>query len=137
MSEESLLQGRRTALLHHWFPNVGGGERVCEALCEILHKPDVFTIVYRERGLGSYELHRVRQCVIQQLGLPEVTVAETQRPDRTLERRTAKRDHLDRRFRILDDLVGLPIDTFQCVIIRSRYEQRHPTDLQFNLRMIN
>ncbi|MDQ7783605.1 MAG: glycosyltransferase [Desulfomonilaceae bacterium] len=35
----------RKALVHHWFLNMTGGEKVCEALCEILDAPDMFTIL--------------------------------------------------------------------------------------------
>jgi glycosyltransferase involved in cell wall biosynthesis len=39
------LEECRSALVHHWFFTMAGGERVCEAVCEILEKPDLFAIV--------------------------------------------------------------------------------------------
>ena len=35
----------RAALVHHWFLVHSGGERVCDALCDILDRPDLFTLV--------------------------------------------------------------------------------------------
>ncbi len=35
----------RKALVHHWFLSMTGGEKVCEALCEILDAPDMFSIL--------------------------------------------------------------------------------------------
>lgn len=39
------LEECRSALVHHWFLTMAGGERVCEAVCEILDAPDLFSIV--------------------------------------------------------------------------------------------
>lgn len=39
------LEECRSALVHHWFFTMAGGERVCEAVCELLDKPDLFSIV--------------------------------------------------------------------------------------------
>jgi glycosyltransferase involved in cell wall biosynthesis len=35
----------KTALVHHWFLNMSGGEKVCESICEIFDSLDIFTIV--------------------------------------------------------------------------------------------
>ncbi|MFA6222553.1 MAG: glycosyltransferase [Desulfomonilaceae bacterium] len=35
----------RVALAHHWFLTMAGGEKVCEAICEILDAPDLYSIV--------------------------------------------------------------------------------------------
>ncbi len=40
----SQLKGMRVALVHDWCPNFRGGERVLSDLCQILDKPDVFTL---------------------------------------------------------------------------------------------
>lgn len=42
----------RTAIIHHWFLNVTGGERVVEALCELFDKPDLFAIVAAPQALS-------------------------------------------------------------------------------------
>jgi glycosyltransferase involved in cell wall biosynthesis len=41
----------KTALAHHWFLSVSGGERVCEAMYEILDKPDLFCILWDSKGI--------------------------------------------------------------------------------------
>jgi glycosyltransferase involved in cell wall biosynthesis len=38
------LEECRTALVHHWFLGLAGGERVCEALCDVLTAPDLFAL---------------------------------------------------------------------------------------------
>ncbi len=42
----------RTALVHHWFLNRSGGEKVCEDICEILQVPDVFAILADPEALS-------------------------------------------------------------------------------------
>lgn len=49
----------RSALVHHWFFTMAGGERVCEAVCEILDRPDLFSIV-ADPGSLSQTLKRSR-----------------------------------------------------------------------------
>jgi len=39
------LRNVRAAVAHHWFLNMAGGEKVCEAICEILDTPDLYSIV--------------------------------------------------------------------------------------------
>jgi glycosyltransferase involved in cell wall biosynthesis len=34
----------KVALVHHWLLAMTGGERVCEAICELFQKPDLFTL---------------------------------------------------------------------------------------------
>ena len=41
----SSLKNIRVALAHHWFLTMSGGEKVCEAICEILDSPDLYSIV--------------------------------------------------------------------------------------------
>ena len=36
----------RTAIVHYWLLNMRGGEKVVEALCELLPKADIFTLFY-------------------------------------------------------------------------------------------
>jgi glycosyltransferase involved in cell wall biosynthesis len=35
----------RSALVHHWLLGMTGGERVCEAICETLGRPDIYCLV--------------------------------------------------------------------------------------------
>ena len=35
----------KSALVHHWFVVPSGGEQVCESLCDVLDRPDFFTLV--------------------------------------------------------------------------------------------
>lgn len=46
------LQECHTALVHHWFVGMTGGERVCEAICEILDTPDLFSLVAKPDTLS-------------------------------------------------------------------------------------
>jgi glycosyltransferase involved in cell wall biosynthesis len=46
------LEECRAALVHHWFFGMTGGERVCEAICEILGTPDLFAILADEQSLS-------------------------------------------------------------------------------------
>ena len=41
----------KTALAHHWFLSVSGGERVCEAIFEMLGEPDLFCILWDAKGI--------------------------------------------------------------------------------------
>jgi glycosyltransferase involved in cell wall biosynthesis len=41
----------KSALAHHWFLSVSGGERVCEAISEILGSPDLFCILWDAKGI--------------------------------------------------------------------------------------
>lgn len=41
----SSMKNVRAALAHHWFLAMSGGERVCEAICQILDTPDLYSIV--------------------------------------------------------------------------------------------
>jgi glycosyltransferase involved in cell wall biosynthesis len=40
------------ALVHHWFLAMSGGEKVCEAICEILNRPDLYSIVADPESLS-------------------------------------------------------------------------------------
>jgi glycosyltransferase involved in cell wall biosynthesis len=42
----------KVALVHHWLLSMTGGERVCEAICEIFGKPDIFCLVADTRQLS-------------------------------------------------------------------------------------
>ena len=36
----------KAALVHHWFVRASGGERVCDAICEMLGtSPDIYSLV--------------------------------------------------------------------------------------------
>jgi glycosyltransferase involved in cell wall biosynthesis len=41
----------KAALAHHWFLSVSGGEKVCEAIFEMLDKPDLFCILWDAKGI--------------------------------------------------------------------------------------
>lgn len=41
----------KSALAHHWFFSVAGGERVCEAISEVLGRPDLFCILWDAKGI--------------------------------------------------------------------------------------
>lgn len=41
------------ALVHHWLLAMAGGERVCEAICEIVAKPDIFCLLADPRRLSA------------------------------------------------------------------------------------
>jgi glycosyltransferase involved in cell wall biosynthesis len=41
----------KSALAHHWFLSVAGGERVCEAISEVLGRPDLFCILWDAKGI--------------------------------------------------------------------------------------
>ena len=62
------LADAKTALAHHWFLNVSGGERVCSAIYETLNNPDLFCILGRDGGLPpNMRSAAVRQSFIQHL----------------------------------------------------------------------
>lgn len=48
----SSLKNIRVALAHHWFLTMSGGEKVCEAICEILDSPDLYSIVADPKSLS-------------------------------------------------------------------------------------
>lgn len=43
----------RSAIVHHWFLTMAGGERVCEAVCEVIDQPDLFSIVADPESLSE------------------------------------------------------------------------------------
>lgn len=48
-----IAPGLRVAIVHHWFVRRGGGERVVEALAELLPQADLFTLVMDPAALGG------------------------------------------------------------------------------------
>ncbi len=46
------LKHNRAALAHHWFLTMSGGEKVCEAICEILDNPDLYSILADPKSLS-------------------------------------------------------------------------------------
>ena len=48
----SSLNDIRAALAHHWFLTMSGGEKVCEAICEILDNPDLYSILADPKSLS-------------------------------------------------------------------------------------
>ncbi len=58
----------KTALAHHWFLNVSGGERVCSAIYDTLNNPDIFCILGRKEGLPlNMRCVELRQSFIHRL----------------------------------------------------------------------
>jgi glycosyltransferase involved in cell wall biosynthesis len=53
------LEDCSVALVHHWFLAMSGGERVCEAICEIVGAPDIFAIL-ADKNTMSETLRRCR-----------------------------------------------------------------------------
>ncbi|MFH0957173.1 MAG: glycosyltransferase [Pseudomonadota bacterium] len=43
----------RAAVAHHWFLNMAGGEKVCEAICEILEAADLYSIVADPESMSA------------------------------------------------------------------------------------
>jgi glycosyltransferase involved in cell wall biosynthesis len=43
----------RSALAHHWFFSVSGGERVSAAIYEVLEEPNVFCLAWAEKGIPA------------------------------------------------------------------------------------
>ena len=63
----------RTALIHDWLTGMRGGERVLEALCELLPDADIFTLYHRRGSVSpSIERHRIRRSFIQRLPRADV-----------------------------------------------------------------
>jgi glycosyltransferase involved in cell wall biosynthesis len=57
------------ALVHHWFLAMSGGEKVCEAICEILDCPDLYSIVADPAALSpTLQKSAIKTSFIQ--GLP-------------------------------------------------------------------
>jgi glycosyltransferase involved in cell wall biosynthesis len=60
----------RTALVHHWLTGMRGGEKVLEALCELLPDADIFTLVCdRDRISENLRRRRINTSFIQRLPL--------------------------------------------------------------------
>src|ERR1700730_9532939 len=56
----------RTAIVHYWLLNMRGGEKVLEALCELLPKADIFTLFYDpDRVSPLIRARRVRASFLQ------------------------------------------------------------------------
>lgn len=62
------LQDLRVAIVHYWFVNWRGGERVVEALAQMFPQADLFTLFYDEKSLaGSIRLHRLTASFLQRI----------------------------------------------------------------------
>lgn len=60
----------RTALVHHWLVGVRGGEKVLDALCELLPDADVFTLACDRSALGpALQRRQVTTSFVQRLPL--------------------------------------------------------------------
>jgi glycosyltransferase involved in cell wall biosynthesis len=58
----------RVAIVHYWFTQMRGGERVVEALCELFPEADVFTHVYDPAAVTPViSRHRVRTTFVDRL----------------------------------------------------------------------
>ncbi len=47
------LEGCKTAVVHHWLLGMTGGEKVCEAVCEMLGSPDIFCLLAQPSRLSA------------------------------------------------------------------------------------
>jgi glycosyltransferase involved in cell wall biosynthesis len=47
------LEDCRAAVVHHWLLSMTGGEKVCEAVCEMLGSPDVFCLLAQPSRLST------------------------------------------------------------------------------------
>jgi glycosyltransferase involved in cell wall biosynthesis len=56
----------RAAIVHYWLLNMRGGEKVVEALCDLLPDADIFTLFYDpDRVSSRIRSHRVRASLLQ------------------------------------------------------------------------
>jgi len=56
----------RCAIVHYWFLNMRGGEKVVEALCRLLPEADIFTLFYEPARVSeTIRRHRVRASFLQ------------------------------------------------------------------------
>jgi glycosyltransferase involved in cell wall biosynthesis len=56
----------RAAIVHYWLLNMRGGEKVVEALCDLLPEADIFTLFYDpDRISPAIRTHRVRASFLQ------------------------------------------------------------------------
>ena len=56
----------RAAIVHYWLLNMRGGEKVVEALCELLPDADIFTLFYDpDRVSPAIRSHRIRTSFLQ------------------------------------------------------------------------
>ena len=60
------LANLRVAIIHHWFIQRRGAERVVEALAEMLPQADIYTLVFNPEALGrALQGHRLYSSVLQ------------------------------------------------------------------------
>lgn len=58
----------RVAIIHYWFMNRRGGERVVEALCELFPQADIFTLIAEPEHIGpALENHKLTTSFLQRL----------------------------------------------------------------------
>lgn len=58
----------KVALVHYWLVNMGGGEKVLEALCRLYPQADIFThVLDRDRLLPEFRRHDIRTTFIDRL----------------------------------------------------------------------
>jgi glycosyltransferase involved in cell wall biosynthesis len=56
----------RAAIVHYWLLNMRGGEKVVEALCDLLPEADIFTLFYDpDRISPAIRSHRIRASFLQ------------------------------------------------------------------------
>jgi glycosyltransferase involved in cell wall biosynthesis len=55
----------RCAIVHYWLMGMRGGEKVVEALCRLLPKPDIFTLFYDPSQVSPFlRSHRVTTSIL-------------------------------------------------------------------------
>jgi glycosyltransferase involved in cell wall biosynthesis len=62
------LSKLKTALVHHWFLNMSGGEKVCESICELFDSIDLFSILADPSALSSsLKNHSITTSFVQKM----------------------------------------------------------------------
>ena len=62
------LRGASTAVIHPWLLTMGGAERVTEAICEVLGRPRIFTLLADPARLSpALSAHPITTSFIQRI----------------------------------------------------------------------
>ena len=65
-----MIDVEKTAIVHYWFDDYRGGEKVIEALCEMFPHSDLFTNIYKPEKLpDTITKHKVKTTFISKLPL--------------------------------------------------------------------
>src|SRR5262245_44904167 len=65
---DSPVRSLRVALIHDWLTGMRGGERVLEAMCEIVPQAEIFTLVYVDGRISpTITRHPIHTSFVQRL----------------------------------------------------------------------